>query len=128
MRPELLEAIGRFKEHDVDIYIVSSTYEFMVAPFAEAVGAIAGYGASLETEDGRCTGRLTGPLYHQQTKADLVRRLATERGYDLSGCWAFGDSVNDQAMLESVGHPVAICPSKGLRRVAVERGWQILDR
>ena len=116
-----------FRAAHVDLYIISSTYGFMVEPFAEHIGALGYYGASLEVVEGRCTGRLTGPLYHQQTKADVVHQLAQTHGYLLSHCWAFGDSINDREMLEAVGRPHAVTPSSELRGVATESGWPILD-
>jgi hypothetical protein len=45
----------------------------------------------------------------------------------LSACYAYSDSVTDLPMLEAVGQPHAVNPDKGLRRVAVERGWPVDD-
>ena len=71
--------------------------------------------------DGRYTGEVdfyaAGPH-----KATAVRRLAEEEGYDLADCWAYSDSATDVPMLELVGHPTAVNPDRGLRRVAAERG------
>ena len=119
--------LDAFRAADVDLYIVSSTYAFMVRPFAEHIGARGFYGASLEVADGLCTGRLTPPLYHQHTKAEVVRGLAEAHGYDLDKCWAFGDSVNDLQMLEAVGRPYVVGPSRELRRLADAKGWPVLD-
>jgi hypothetical protein len=56
-----------------------------------------------------------------------MRSLAHERGYDLAECYAYSDSQTDLPMLEIVGHPVAVNPDSELRKVAVERGWPIMD-
>jgi hypothetical protein len=46
---------------------------------------------------------------------------------DLSGSYAYTDSITDLPMLEAVGHPVAVNPDRDLRHEAEERGWEIRD-
>ena len=106
---------------------ISSTYHFMVAPFAEAYGFDASFGCHLAVEDGRCTGTLEGPIYHQEQKAVCVRELVDAHGLDLQHSWAFGDSINDAPMLASVGHPDAVNPSTKLRRRAEADGWTVVS-
>src|SRR5690606_18815378 len=55
-----------------------------------------------------------------------IRELAERRGYDLSRCYAYSDSVSDVPMLEAVGNPAVVNPDRALRAIAVERGWPIL--
>ena len=47
-----------------------------------------------------------------------VRDLARTRGYDLVDSYAYSDSVSDVPLLEAVGHPTAVNPDRGLRRIA----------
>ena len=55
------------------------------------------------------------------------RACARSRGIDLAGSTAYSDGVADLALLEAVGHPVAVNADRALRRVAAERGWPMLD-
>jgi hypothetical protein len=48
-----------------------------------------------EVHEGRWTGHLVGDFLHGPAKTDAVRRMAKERGYDLSRCAAYTDSIND---------------------------------
>ena len=66
-------------------------------------------------------------LRRRADKADAVRALAAERDYDLAACFAYSDSVTDVPLLATVGHPTAVNPDRGLRRIAVERGWPMLE-
>src|SRR5262249_47336912 len=45
----------------------------------------------LEEIDGRWTGRIVGEAMFGQAKARAVQRLATEEGFDLKRCYAYGD-------------------------------------
>jgi hypothetical protein len=51
--------------------------------------------------------------------------VAERDGIDLSASFAYSDSVTDIAMLETVGHPVAVNPDRELRRAAEARGWEV---
>ena len=46
---------------------------------------------------------------------------------DTAASKAYSDSFSDLPMLEAVGLPAVVHPDRRLRRVALERGWPILD-
>jgi phosphoserine phosphatase len=77
-------------------------------------------------EDGRYTGEIAFYAYGEG-KAEAIRELAQQRGYDLAQCWAYSDSITDRPMLEAVGNPVAVNPDKALRRHAAEVGWRLRE-
>ena len=95
-------------------------------PIAEELGISDVIATRMVVEDGRYTGEVAyyaaGP-----TKAGAARDLAKERDYDLSSSYAYSDSISDIPLLEAVGHPTAVNPDRGLRRIATERGWPVLE-
>jgi len=104
------------------IVIASGTYQPVADAFAQRVGALA-LGTPLEMRDGRATGRLGGQVGTRDSKAHAVRLAA---GADrIVG--AYGDTEADIPMLELADGPVAVHPDRELRRVALERGWRIID-
>ena len=70
---------------------------------------------------------LKGDLLHGPAKAEAVRALAGDHGFDLARCFAYSDSYNDLPMLSLVGHPCAINPDSRLLAHAEELDWQIQD-
>jgi HAD superfamily hydrolase (TIGR01490 family) len=80
----------------------------------------------LEENDGRWTGRIIGDAMFGEGKARAVRRIAAEREFDLSKCYAYGNCTGDRWMLEAVGRPTAVNPSRGMARLARRRGWPAL--
>ncbi|HKV05401.1 MAG TPA: HAD family phosphatase [Candidatus Acidoferrales bacterium] len=82
---------------------------------------------TLEVRDGRWTGRLRGDHMSGEAKARTIRNLAAQFGVSLWDSYAYGNSVSDLPMLDSVGHPVAVNPSSRLRRIARSEGLQICD-
>jgi HAD superfamily hydrolase (TIGR01490 family) len=124
--PQAEGLVRAFQRNGIQVHIVSSTYRFIVEPYARHLGVSEYYGCDLEVQDGVCTGNIVGTIYHQEKKAAAVEEVARRDGLSLEHCYAFGDSVNDRPMLEKVGHPVAVNPGAGLRKVAQARGWRIV--
>jgi HAD superfamily hydrolase (TIGR01490 family) len=89
-----------------------------------SIGACA---TRLEEMDGQWTGRILGKPMFGKEKAQAVERIASERNLDLRRCYAYGDSADDRWLLEAVGKPVAVNPSRELARVARKRGWPVLQ-
>jgi putative phosphoserine phosphatase/1-acylglycerol-3-phosphate O-acyltransferase len=80
----------------------------------------------LEIRDGLWTGHISGPALFGEAKSNAMKAFANARQAPLSQCSAYGDSSLDRWMLDSVGHPFAINPTKRMRRIARLRGWHVL--
>jgi len=123
------EAVALIEEHKAagrDVIIISSSGTDVVEPIGQRLGVDLAIGTQVAIEDGVYTGEIVFYAYGEG-KAEAMRTLAAERGYDLEASYAYSDSQTDLPMLEAVGHPFAVNPDADLRRVAVEREWPILD-
>ena len=123
---EAATLIGEHQAAGRDVVLVSASGDEMVRP----IGALLGIDDVIATRMSITEGRYSGEIEFYaagENKADGIRALALERGYDLAECYAYSDSSSDLPMLEAVGHPSAVNPSRTLRRVAVENAWPILE-
>jgi HAD superfamily hydrolase (TIGR01490 family) len=123
------EAAALIESHHAagrSVVLVSSSGEEVVGPIGELLGADEVVASRMVVEDGRYTGEVAfyafGPY-----KAEAMRTMAAERGWDLADCYAYTDSATDIPMLEAVGHPHAVNPDRSLRRAALESGWEVLS-
>ena len=118
--------IGEHQAAGRDVVLVSASGEEMVRPIGELLGVTDVIATRMGIVDGRYSGEVefyaAGP-----SKVSGVRELAAERGYDLAQCYAYSDSSSDLPLLECVGHPSVVNPDRGLRRVAVENSWPVLE-
>ena len=122
------EAVALIDEHHAagrDVVIVSASGAEVVEPIAALLGADHVVATRMEIVDGRYTGEIAFYAYGEK-KAEAVRSLAAEQGYDLEASFAYSDSVTDVPMLEAVGNASVVNPDRGLRRLALEKGWDAL--
>jgi HAD superfamily hydrolase (TIGR01490 family) len=110
------------------IVLLSGGLDLVLAPLAQRLGADL-LAQRLEVRDGRFTGAyrtyegLDITTAQGARKGAALRHYAARHDIDLAASYAYGDSVNDIAMLSEVGHAVAINPDRRLRREAERRGW-----
>lgn len=123
---EALDLIAEHREAGRDIVIISSSGTDVVEPIGARLGADLAIGTQVSIEDGRYTGEIVYYAYGEG-KAEAMRALAGERGYDLANCFAYSDSFTDLPMLDAVGFPVAVNPDTSLRAIASDRQWPIID-
>lgn len=123
---EALDLIALHRALGRRVYLVSSSPEEVVTPLAERLGVDQVIATRAETIDGKYTGRLEFYCYGEE-KADAIRALAEDAGLDLSGSFAYSDSITDLPMLQAVGNPVVVNPDRELRRIAEQRSWRIRD-
>ncbi|MCW2768994.1 MAG: family hydrolase, partial [Aeromicrobium sp.] len=116
---EMHQAAGR------DVVIVSASGSEVVEPIGAMLGVDHVIATTLVASEGRYTGDVEFYAYGPH-KAEAMRDLADERGYDLAASFAYSDSETDVPMLEAVGHPFAVNPDKALRRLAEDNDWPVL--
>jgi alcohol-forming fatty acyl-CoA reductase len=108
------------------IFLVTGT----LAPLARAIARqlpcpIEVCASELENVAGRWTGSLAGGHMSGEVKARAIHAITAQRGIALAHSFAYGNETGDLAMLEAVGHPVAVNPSTRLANWARKRGWSI---
>jgi len=123
---EPLHLVEQHRDRGECVYIVSATLQEIVQAIADELGFDGALGTLCEVRDGAYTGKALRAL-HAENKATSVRELADSRAFDLAECTAYSDSHTDLPFLEAVGNPVVVNPDRELRRIAVERGWPVIE-
>jgi HAD superfamily hydrolase (TIGR01490 family) len=123
------EAVTLIEEHHLagrEVVVVSSSGVEVVEPIGDMLGADRVIATRMVVgDDGKYTGEIDFYAYGEN-KADAIRELAEDKGYDLSRSYAYTDSATDLPMLDAVGHPYAVNPDRALRRAAADHGWPVL--
>ena len=131
MRSKLFPAaLDHIREHQSRgdlIVLVTGSLDFIVQPLADYLQADAALTVQLEEAGGKFTGELTTPPLSEEEKVRAIEAFVERHNVDLAASYAYGDSRADLPMLRCVGNPITVNPSKGLRRVAIESGWEISE-
>lgn len=122
--------VDRFRFHSAQghrIFLITGA----PTPLAEVVGShfsvpVTIVGTQLEVRDGSWTGEIAGEHMSGDAKRRAIVHLAAMYHLDLARSFAYGDSVSDLPMLETVGHPAAVNPSTNLERAARARNWPVV--
>ena len=118
-RLDVIDRLVKHREGGDKTYIASSVVEPFIEPFARRIGAEV-IGTPIEIVNGRL--RMVGGLVANEKKIEQVlSRLGVDK-VDV----AYGDTILDVPMLEKADHPVAVYPDEKLKKIATDRGWEIL--
>jgi len=125
--PEGLRAkILSLKRDGCRIVLLSGSLQLLVDQLKDRLEAEILIGNDLEVADGRLTGRKTGIFPYGPMKLAALFQRIDPGGIDWTGSWALADRISDLPVFELVGHPVAVNPDLRLRRLAREKGWEII--
>ena len=133
---QAIEAAAQHAKQGHEIVLISGTLEPLARGAARALETeLAARGNTmtirviatrLEEMDGRWTGRILGEAMFGEAKARAAKRLAAEMRLDLGRCYAYGDGLHDRWLMEAVGWPAAVNPSRDLASIARTHRWPVL--
>ncbi len=89
------------------VAILSGGFTYFAEHLQRRLGLDDVHANRLEFEDGRLTGKVTGPIVDGARKAELLRELAAQEGIRLEQVIAVGDGANDLPMLSIAGLGIA---------------------
>jgi len=107
--------------------LVTGTLDFVLEPLVRHFGFDRVICNSLVYKNGAATGEIARPLIAEKEKVEAMVQLCREYNVDSAYSKAYSDSWSDLPMLEAVGLPSAVNPDRRLKRLAIQRGWPILN-
>ena len=123
--PRVYDLIEWHRDNDRMVFILSGSLKILVSFLGDRLAVDQAIGNTLEVEDGKICGRLTGANLYAENKAVAVKRLAQQYNLDLNGSYAYGNHHSDHHKLRLFGNPVAVNPDRGLKQVSLTNNWQI---
>ncbi|MCQ2971625.1 phosphoserine phosphatase [Methanobrevibacter gottschalkii] len=115
--PGALETIKSLKDNNLDVAIISGSFDVVAEKIKDKLGVDKVYTNSFTVEDGKLTGEVTGPLV-SGSKLDVLNGLVEEAGITLDEVVAVGDGANDISMIESAGCGIAFNAKDSVKEIA----------
>jgi putative phosphoserine phosphatase/1-acylglycerol-3-phosphate O-acyltransferase len=127
IQPYAQQVIESHRAAGRSVVLATTTPRDLIEPFAKLIGFDAVIATTYDVDtDGNYTGELVGPYVWSRGKRDAVVSWALENNVDLSGSYAYSDSVFDEPLLAKVGFPHCVNPDWRLRLMAAARRWPVM--
>ncbi len=123
--PESRALVQAHQEMGHTVAIVSSATRYQAAPLARDMGIHDVLCTDLVVENGVFTGEVAHPTCYGEGKAVAGRKLAEQHSLDLKQSYFYTDSHEDLPLLEIVGNPRPLNPTRRLAQIAKERTWPV---
>ena len=127
VQPYAQKVIDSHRAEGRSVVLATTTPRDLIEPFAELMGFDAVIATTYGVDsEGVYTGELDGTYVWSRGKRDAVRAWSQENDVDLSGSYAYSDSVFDEPLLAAVGFPHCVNPDWRLRLMAAARRWPVM--
>jgi len=126
VRSEARRLIERARTDGATLVLVSDGLDVIANEVARALGIEQVIANALVYEHEAATGELAMPVVGPELDPTRLTQLARRWGVDLSRSSAYGACDGDAMLLSHVGRPCALCPDRGLARIARDLGWPIV--
>lgn len=120
------DLLARARADGRRVVLLSDNLESVMAPLKELLGADDLVANRMELRNGRATGRLLDPVISSLSGTEL-RAYASQHGLDLRSSCGYGAATEDAVLLSAVGLPCAVGPDRGLRRMARDHHWPVVE-
>jgi len=119
------DLVKKLKKENYNIIAISGSPSEVVDEYNKYLKFDAAFGSVYEVdENGIYTGKnIFEPPLH---KGHVAKQYLTENNLTLEGSYGVGDTESDAGFLEIVENPIAFNPNRRLKKIAEEKGWQIV--
>jgi HAD superfamily hydrolase (TIGR01490 family) len=124
---EALDRVRQQLEAGEQVLLLTATSHPIAWPLAAHFGIPKVIATEFELDGDRYSGRMAGIYCLGPGKLALLKQFCGSEGLPLDRVHFYGDSLSDIHVLEKVGFPRAVNPMPGLREIALQEGWEILD-
>ena len=118
LMPGAAELILYVKSRGYKTAMISGGFTLSAEIVGKALGIDIVVSNELLVEDGRLTGKVTGPITQQDSKAEVFEELARLNNVRPEMCVVVGDGANDACIFEKAGFAIAFNPKPILREYA----------
>jgi putative phosphoserine phosphatase/1-acylglycerol-3-phosphate O-acyltransferase len=127
VQPYAQQVIDSHRAEGRSVVLATTTPRDLIEPFAKLMGFDDVIATTYDVDvDGNYTGELVGPYVWSRGKRDAVMAWSLENAVELSGSYAYSDSVFDEPLLAAVGFPHCVNPDWRLRLMAAARRWPVM--
>ncbi len=107
--------------------IISATPSYIVNPVSKYLNVKEAIGVNLVVKNSHYTYEFIPPLSFQEGKVEALKIYLKNKNLNPQKIVFYTDSINDLAMCEFAHSTNCINPDDKLRKIALEKGWNIIN-
>jgi HAD superfamily hydrolase (TIGR01490 family) len=126
--PKAVKLVNLHKENNDIIAIVTSTNSFISKVSADYFNITHLLASEPELINNKFTGKLSGEPCYQEGKVSKVKDwIKINNLSNFKEIFFYTDSHNDLKLMEFCTKPIAVDPDKTLKKISLERNWDIMS-
>lgn len=127
IRPILEQKIIMHRNQGDTIILLTGTLQPIAQVFAAHLGFAEYYPTLCVYRDNRFTDLPPTQQPYREEKLTITQRICTKHQTSINDLVTYANSIHDVHLLEAAGKPIAVTPDKKLRRIAIKKGWEIIE-
>lgn len=127
VRQKAVDEIASHQSANARSVLLSAAMDSVCAPVKEMLKMDDMICTEMEVIDGYFSGRPKGAFCYGKEKLTQARKYCENNNFSLETAFYYADSISDLALLEAVGNPLCVTPDAKLAKIALKRGWPVLQ-
>ena len=127
MRASLIKEIEMHRKQNAHIVILSAALQYTCDAIASDIGIDDVICSQMETKQDVFTGNAKGNICIGEEKARQIKKYCSNKSFELTDAYYYGDSCSDRFAFETVGKAVCVAPERKLIKLAHKKHWVILE-
>ncbi len=119
--------VEKHKKQGNTLLVITATNSFVTRPITTEFGIDNLLATEPKIVNGRYTTEIEGTPCFQKGKITRLNEWLKDNNETMKDSVFYSDSYNDISLLEAVDTAIAVDPDEKLRKVAVERGWDVIS-
>ena len=124
---KVIERLKLHQHDNIHVLLVSGAYTQFLERVTDGIVFNHIIGTDICYKDDKVFTKNVLTHVNGEQKTLKVQEALNGHQVDWENSYAYGDSFSDLPVLKLVGNPVAVRPEEKLRKLARERGWEIMD-
>ncbi|MET0179384.1 MAG: HAD-IB family hydrolase [Novosphingobium sp.] len=124
--PEMRAILDAHRKAGHTIVVATAATRFQVEGVVKALGVDNLLCTQVEVVDGKLTGKLVGDSLFGPGKVEALKRFIATHGCDFEDTHFYADGDEEIGLMETVGHPHPVNPSRKLAQAAKANRWAVL--
>lgn len=127
IRPTLAQKIKAHHDQGDVVILLTGTLQPIAQIFAKHLGFTEYHSNQCVSHNNRFTNLPPTQQPYRAEKLSITRQICAKYNVAVNTITTYANSIHDLHLLEAAKIPIVVTPDKKLRRIALKKGWKIME-